>query len=104
MSEPIKVTRAQWDDAFDRYCHETDARDSFSRASARIEFARVLGPRPAPDTPPDLKHPYHHRETIASVEGSFVKVGTHHADLLLPWLEDHLLPWLRAQVEEAPDA
>lgn len=110
MSEPIKVTRAQWDAALGRHAPSygcvmeckllSGDRDTCVCAEA---VARILGERPAPDTPPDLRMAGLDAP-LAEIANGVVRVDTDSYDLLLPWMRDHLLPWLQAKVEEESDA
>lgn len=113
MSEPIKVTRAQWDAALGRHapscgCVMECKLLSGDRDTCVCEeaVARILGERPAPDTPPVLSGGW---GWIAQADNDPTSVwveveGAEQLRLLLPWVRDHLLPWLEANVEEANDA
>lgn len=98
MSEPIKVTREQWDAAFYALCDNTDTTTEERQAAMRS----IFGPRPAPDPPTDLCDEEGMTIAYASIGHAEILEVAH--PLVLPWVRDHLLPWLEAQTEEAADA
>lgn len=86
MSEPIKVSRARWDEWFVRFCDDvrplpSTIYDSDEMDLLRERFARIVGcPRPAPDTPPDLTCGSEQDVTIAFIHDGHVRVDARPID------------------------
>lgn len=106
--DPIRVSRAQWDAALERVCRADPGcgtpaacEGHEARCDCRAVVARVLDcERPAPDTPPTLTTD--DGQVLGEINDTWgeIAVAATEYPLLLPWVEDHLLPWLRAMTKE----